>query len=81
MTPLTCREVVELVTDYLENALTPEDRARFDEHLALCPGCDSYLEQIRLTVRVVAATDEIDEDTPEMAALMGAFRAYRRTGT
>jgi predicted anti-sigma-YlaC factor YlaD len=43
MTALTCREVVELVTDYLENALTPEDRARFNEHLALCPGCDSYL--------------------------------------
>jgi anti-sigma factor RsiW len=81
MTALTCREVVELVTDYLEDALPPEDRARFDEHLALCPGCDSYLNQIRLTVRVVAATDEIDEDAPEMAALLEAFRTYRRTGT
>ena len=81
MTPLTCREVVELVTDYLDNALSPEDRVRFEEHLAVCPGCDSYLEQIRLTVRVVAATDEIDDDTPEMASLMEAFRTYRRTGT
>jgi anti-sigma factor RsiW len=81
MTPLTCREVVELVTDYLDDALSPEDRERFEEHLALCPGCDSYLDQIRLTVRVVAATDEIDEDAPEMAALMDAFRTYRRTGT
>jgi hypothetical protein len=65
----------------LRHARSPEDRVRFDEHFALCPGRDSYLEQIRLTVRVVAATDEIDDDTPEMASLMEAFRTYRRTGT
>ncbi len=47
---LPCKEVVELVTDYLEQALLPEMRARVDEHLAECPGCTIYYEQVRQTV-------------------------------
>jgi predicted anti-sigma-YlaC factor YlaD len=47
---LTCQEVVELVTEYLENALLPEMRKRLEEHVAECPGCAAYIEQVRLTV-------------------------------
>ena len=43
MEDLACQELVELVTDYLEDALPPEERARFDAHLAECPGCSNYL--------------------------------------
>jgi anti-sigma factor RsiW len=80
MTDLTCRELVELVTDYLEDALSPVDRERFEEHLAVCAGCEAYVNQIRLTVSVVGAADAVDEDAPEMAGLLEAFRAFRRTG-
>ena len=45
-----CQDVVELVTDYLEDALSPADRTAFDAHLAECTGCHRYLEQVRTTV-------------------------------
>ena len=47
---LTCQEVVELVTEYLENALLPEMRKQLEEHIADCPGCATYLEQVRQTI-------------------------------
>ena len=47
---ITCRELVELVTDYLEGALAPADRTRFEEHLRICKPCVAYVEQIRLTI-------------------------------
>ncbi len=47
---LTCKEVVKLVTAYLEHALLPEMRKRFDEHLAECPSCETYLEQMQFTI-------------------------------
>ena len=47
---LTCREFVELVTDYLEGRMAPADRARFEEHLAICPGCQTYVDQMRETL-------------------------------
>ena len=54
--PLTCQELVELVTDYFENALGPADRARFEAHVAECPGCDIYLRQMQTTLKLVGAT-------------------------
>jgi anti-sigma factor RsiW len=51
--PLDCDEFVELVTAYLEDALEPADRQRVLDHLDLCDGCSTYLEQIRATVRAV----------------------------
>ncbi len=51
--PLDCDEFVELVTAYLEDALDPADRQRVLDHLDLCDGCSTYLEQIRVTVRAV----------------------------
>ena len=47
---LTCQEVVELITDYLENVLFAETRKRLEEHVADCPGCETYIEQIRQTI-------------------------------
>jgi anti-sigma factor RsiW len=47
---LVCQEAVELMTDYLEDALSRRDRARFEKHLAQCPHCTEYLEEIRTTV-------------------------------
>jgi hypothetical protein len=77
--PLTCQELVELVTGYLENALGPADRARFDAHLAECPGCEIYLRQMRTTLRLVRETARL-EARPEVAALLEAFRDWSRGG-
>lgn len=51
---LVCREVVELVTEYLYGTLSPGDRARFDDHLATCPPCTAYLVQMRTTLELAA---------------------------
>ena len=60
--PLTCQELVELVTDYSENALGPADRPRFDAHVAECPGCDIYLRQMQTTLELVGATAGLETD-------------------
>ena len=49
---LSCRELVELVTDYLDGVLPPERQALVEEHLERCRGCEQYLEQLRQTVRL-----------------------------
>ena len=75
---LECRQVVEAVTDYLEGAMAPRDRLRFDHHLALCEGCQDYLEQMRAVIRVAGrpAADAVAPET--MAGLLRAFRDWRR---
>jgi anti-sigma factor RsiW len=75
--PMTCQQLVELVTDYFEGALTPAERARFETHLRVCPGCDYYLEQMRTTMRLVRDTNELDR-RPEVAELLDLFRDYKR---
>jgi anti-sigma factor RsiW len=75
---LECRQVVEVVTDYLEGAMPPGERLRFDHHLALCEGCQAYLEQMRTVIRV-AGRPAVDAVPPEtMAGLLRAFRDWRR---
>jgi anti-sigma factor RsiW len=76
---LTCQELVELVTDYFEDALAPGDRERFEAHLAACPGCEAYLHQVRATVSLAGATSGM-EGRPEVSALLRAFRDWKRTG-
>jgi len=75
--PMTCQQLVELVTDYFEDALTPAERDRFDAHLKVCPGCEYYLEQMRTTMRLVKETNELD-GRPEVAELLDMFRDYKR---
>jgi anti-sigma factor RsiW len=75
---LACRELVELVTDYLEGALTLGERARFEAHIAECPGCDAYLEQIRTTIALAGATADL-ERSPEVTGLLDAFRHWQRS--
>jgi anti-sigma factor RsiW len=74
---ISCREVVEIVTDYLDGALAPEDRARMETHLEACPPCATYVEQIR-TTRRLAAEAELDQH-PDRDALLAAFREFRRS--
>ena len=70
---MTCQELVELVTDYLEGALPREDVARFESHLAVCPGCEIYLEQVRTTIAIAHASG----DTVEHEAVSPLLHAFR----
>jgi anti-sigma factor RsiW len=74
---LACREIVELVTAYLDDALAPADRERFEEHLVFCDGCDRYLAQIRLTIHATGRV-QIGELPPALEEqLLEAFRGWR----
>jgi len=75
---LDCDQVVELVTDYLEGALDAGLARRVEAHLAECDGCDTYLDQVRRTVRALGAVDG-DSLAPETRqGLLEAFRTFRR---
>lgn len=75
---LTCRELVELVTEYLEGAMPPQERARFDEHLVICDGCRGYLDQMRTMIAVLGRLPV--EQVPPQAQrdLLAAFRSWKR---
>ena len=74
---LSCQELVELVTDYLEGALPAEDMARFEEHLAPCDGCRNYLEQMRETIRLVGTLTPASLSPEAEGALLAAFRDWK----
>jgi anti-sigma factor RsiW len=74
---MTCQELVELVTDYLDGALPDAERARFEAHLAECPGCERHLEQVRMTIDLVGATPALAAQ-PEVSALLETFRHWKR---
>jgi anti-sigma factor RsiW len=74
---LVCQQAVELVTDYLEGALSRRDRRRFEAHIRACPNCTNYLEQIRETIRLVGKI-EPDDLTPQARAdLTDLYRHWR----
>jgi anti-sigma factor RsiW len=75
---LSCQELVELVTDYLEDALSPEERRRFEEHVGSCGGCGRYVEQLRETIRLVGSLDPEAISPEAEAALLQAFRGWKR---
>lgn len=78
MADLSCQELVELVTDYLEGTLESRDRRRIDEHLEQCEGCARYVEQMRETLRLLG-TVPVDTLSPEArSTLLDAFRDLRR---
>ena len=73
---MSCQELVELVTDYLEGRLDERDRRRFDEHISRCGGCTAYLEQMRLTLRAVGALRVDDLEPRAVDELTRAFRDW-----
>ncbi|MEA2450944.1 MAG: hypothetical protein QOG63_2876 [Thermoleophilaceae bacterium] len=73
---LSCEEFVELVTEYLEGSLDPETRRRFETHLDVCPGCVTYLDQIRATMKLVGSIEEHDLSEPARTHLLHAFRDW-----
>ena len=75
--PLVCKEAVELVTDYLEGAMAPRERARFESHIADCPNCRRYLAQMRITLDVLGRI-EVEAVAPEtMDELVELYRRWQ----
>ena len=75
---LTCKELTEVLTDYLEGVMPLEERARFEAHLALCEGCVTYVEHMR---QVISTVHELRPDDIEATApndLLEAFHAWKR---
>jgi hypothetical protein len=76
-TSLTCKEVVELVTEFLSNSLAPEDRARLEQHLLVCPPCTVHIGQVRTTVELTAELRDVPAvDTAP--ALVDLFRRWKQ---
>ena len=75
---ISCQELVELATEYLEGALADEELALFEAHLNFCEGCVSYLDQMRLTIGATGTLREEDVPAEARERLLGAFRGWRR---
>ena len=75
---LTCSQIVELVTEYLDGGLSAEDRERFEEHLGFCDSCVTYFDQIRETIATVGLAGVDDDLSPEVQeGLLRAFRSWQ----
>jgi hypothetical protein len=72
-----CRDLVEALTDYLEEAMPPGERARLEAHLAICEGCTTVLEQFRDTIRVTGHLTEEEVSRPDRESVRAVFRTWR----
>jgi len=81
MEDVSCREVVELVTDFLEGTLAIDRRDVFERHIAMCTWCETYLYQMRHTLIVLGGLREADVPAPLVDSLALAFRAERERAT
>ena len=75
---ITCQQLTEVITDYLEGVMPLERRAAFEAHLAICPGCVTYLEHMRQTVAATRALHPAQVEATAPDDLLEAFRAWQR---
>jgi anti-sigma factor RsiW len=78
---MACQELVEVITDYLEGTLPELDRARFERHLATCPSCQEYLEQMQALVRLTGKLSSRSLEPETVDSLLSAFRRWRDSQT
>jgi anti-sigma factor RsiW len=78
---MACQELVDVITDYLEGPLPDPDCTRFEAHLATCPACQEYLEQMRALVRLTGRLTPKSLEPETVDALLGAFRRWRDSQT
>jgi anti-sigma factor RsiW len=80
-TDLACKELVEIVTDYLEGTLPDRDRARFEAHILTCPPCREYVEEMRTTLRLTGRVTTESISTDARDELLRAFRRMKASST
>jgi anti-sigma factor RsiW len=76
---MTCQELVELVTAYLDGAMSGIDRRRFEKHLETCPYCTTYIDQMRIVIRTLGRLREDSLPPAAMDRLLAAFRDWNAT--
>ena len=76
---LTCKELTELITDYLEERLQQTERVRLEQHLSVCPGCVTYLDQMRATVKALGAKPRVEIPPAIESDLLQAFRRWKNS--
>ena len=74
---LACQELVELLTDYLDDKLPERERARFEAHVGACSGCQAYVEQMRQTLRTLGELSAADVSPDALQQLLAAYRAWQ----
>ena len=79
LTEMPCRELVEVITDYLEGTLPEVDRIRFEDHLKTCPHCRRYLEQFRQTVSALGKLKEESIPSEDRQQLLELFKDWKRS--
>ena len=77
---MTCKELVDVITEYFEGTLPAEDRARFERHLAGCDGCQAYLDQMRQTIGALGRLPPESLSHEAETKLLEAFRGWREDG-
>lgn len=76
---MSCKELVELVTDYLEGALSPGDQRRFELHIGKCDWCKIYIDQIRLTIKAAGKLTEDSLSPRVQKELLAVFRDWKKS--
>ena len=76
---LTCKELTELITDYLEERLPHNERVRLEQHLSGCTGCVTYLDQMRLTIKALGAKPRVEIPQAIESDLLQAFRGWKNS--
>jgi anti-sigma factor RsiW len=74
---LTCKQLTELITDYLEERLPQSERLRFEQHLSTCPACMTYVDQMRLTIKILRAKPRVEIPPAVQSDLLQAFRRWK----
>ena len=76
---LSCQEMIEVVTDYLDDALPPGERRRFEHHLSYCAGCGTYVDQMRETIRQTGVVSREESLPPAVRErIVDQFRTWKR---
>ena len=75
---ISCKELVDLVTDYLEESLSDESRAKFEQHLGECGYCSAYVQQMKVTITLTNQLAERDKSKPAPDELLDIFRKWKQ---
>jgi predicted anti-sigma-YlaC factor YlaD len=79
LNPLSCQELVELVTHYLEGVMSEAARAQFEDHLSRCKGCTAYIEQMRRTIQITGKLSEETINPEAKKELLDLFRGWAKS--
>jgi len=75
---ISCKELVDLVADYMEEALSDDARAQFEQHLSECGYCSAYIQQMHVTVKLTHQLAETETDKPAPTEILDIFRKWKQ---